>query len=160
MSLTKSGFARLNEKNHENLARSNQRFYLARVEGRVAAVTFTLSSASVTGVYAVATLEEHRKKGISSAMLAHAIDDSSASGATTIALQVKRVLAPAERLYRTLGSSKRSRRPFSCAGWRSRSCPSKIDEAVIRSPHATRNIAIERGNQTKLLRDWIERRSR
>ena len=77
----------LGKYNQLNLNASNQIFYIGSVAGKPAGVTLLLMTKGIGGIYAVATLPEYRKKGISTALLRRAISDANEQGCSTIALQ-------------------------------------------------------------------------
>lgn len=77
---------------------SDQRYYMLRREGRAVSVLLTVESDDALGLYAVATLPEHQKQGLSSQLLAHV----AAAETRPVCLQVMRGSA-AERLYTKLG---------------------------------------------------------
>lgn len=92
----------LGEKNQKNLGNEAQRFYIGSCAGVAAGVTLIVRSDDLVGVYAVGTLPEHRKKGVSAALLARAVNDANRFGTRNVTLQVKSG-SYAEGLYRKLG---------------------------------------------------------
>lgn len=72
--------------NRVNLPRSNQRFYIADFDGDPAGVLLMLLSGEVAGIYAVATLESHRGQGVARTLVARALDDAEALGASEFCL--------------------------------------------------------------------------
>jgi ribosomal protein S18 acetylase RimI-like enzyme len=92
----------LGEFNHKNLAHPDQSFYIGRLDGKPAGVTLLLITGEIAGIYAVATLPEYRKKGVSTALLNRAVGDARARGCTVISLQVSQG-SYAQKLYRSLG---------------------------------------------------------
>ena len=101
----------LGEANLRNLGHESQVFYVGRRNGEAAGVTLLLQTGSVGGIYAVATLPEHRRRGVSTALLRRAIDDARARGCQTFALQVAEG-SDAHRLYLALGFREAFRSPM------------------------------------------------
>ncbi|WP_328998039.1 GNAT family N-acetyltransferase [Kribbella sp. NBC_00709] len=83
----------------QNYRAPDQSLYLLRVDGDPASCTLVFRTASVAGVYAVATKPEYRGRGLATALLAQARRDA-AGGRLT--LQVVEG-SDAERLYLNLG---------------------------------------------------------
>ena len=79
--------------------------YAARVDGRVAAVLMAHDHEGDCGIWAVATLPEARGRGLSRALLAHAMVDARERGCDTTSLEATQMGRPVyERLgYRPLG---------------------------------------------------------
>lgn len=94
-------YAWLREKNHSCLGRDLSRFYVASLAGEPVGVTILVRQAKTAGIYGVATLPAHRKKGVSTALLARAVEDGR-RGAEVLTLQVK-TGSYAESLYEKLG---------------------------------------------------------
>jgi GNAT superfamily N-acetyltransferase len=94
----------LGEKNLENLGRAGQRYYLASRAGQPVGVTLTVATPGVVGIYAVTTLPEQRRAGVSRALLARAVADARREGAEVISLQVY-TGSYAEGFYGRLGFS-------------------------------------------------------
>lgn len=101
----------LGEANHRNLGHGNQVFYIGWLAGEAAGVTLLLQTGSVGGIYAVATLPAHRRRGVSTTLLRRAIGDARARGCRTIALQVAEG-SDAHRLYLSLGFREAFRSPM------------------------------------------------
>jgi len=101
----------LGEWNLRNLGHASQVFYVGRRNGEPAGVTLLLQTGSIGGIYAVATLPEHRRRGVSTALLRRAIEDARARGCRTIALQVAEG-SDAHRLYLALGFREAFRSPM------------------------------------------------
>jgi GNAT superfamily N-acetyltransferase len=97
-------FTWLGEKNRSNLGRAGQRFYLASREGQPVGVTLTVATPGVVGIYAVTTLPEQRRTGVSRALLARAVADAHREGVEVVTLQVK-TGSYAEGFYAKLGFS-------------------------------------------------------
>jgi GNAT superfamily N-acetyltransferase len=93
---------RLGERNHANLGHPRQVFYLARHRGHPAGVTLLLETDRIAGIYAVATLPECRKRGVSTALLARAVADARERGCAAVSLQAVQG-SYAEAFYRRLG---------------------------------------------------------
>jgi GNAT superfamily N-acetyltransferase len=98
--------------NVRNVGHPAQRFYVAHVGGEPVAVTLLLTQASTCGIYAVATLPEHRRRGYSRILLSRAMNDAERAGASVVTLQVFRD-SDAERVYTRLGFTVE----FDCQLW-------------------------------------------
>jgi GNAT superfamily N-acetyltransferase len=81
-------YAWLGEHNLPNLGRADQRFYIASRAGIPVGITLAVATHAMVGIYAVATLPDQRRVGVSTALLARAVADGLASGAEIITLQV------------------------------------------------------------------------
>jgi GNAT superfamily N-acetyltransferase len=90
-----------------NVGRAHQTFYLVLVEGRPAAVSLTVRAGGVAGLYAVATRPEHRKAGLSTALLRRSCRDARAAGLARVVLQTMKG-SYAETFYGRLGFAERS----------------------------------------------------
>jgi len=88
--------------NDRNSTNRDQRFYIGSLEGRAVGTSLTVFHGRSAGIYAVATLAEHRKKGISTSIMHQAVIDAKENGANVITLQVKQD-SYAEDFYRHLG---------------------------------------------------------
>ena len=88
--------------NQKNLGDPAQHFYVGALDGTPAAVTLLLVTGKVGGIYAVATLPDFRRRGLSRALLLRAIGEARAAGCERISLQVY-AGSDAERLYLGLG---------------------------------------------------------
>ena len=84
--------------NLRNLARADQSFFIGRIDGRPAGVLLLVTHGATAGIYAVATLPEFRKQGVSTTLLAHAVRLAREQGRSIVTLQVARG-SDAERLY-------------------------------------------------------------
>jgi GNAT superfamily N-acetyltransferase len=85
--------------------RSYTAYDMRAVDGethRPAAHVLTIADEHTVGVFDVVTHAEHRGRGLASALIARALADAHASGATTAYLQVVGV-NPARRVYERLG---------------------------------------------------------
>lgn len=102
----------LHEANLKNLKHPAQTFYVGSLEDKPVAVTLLLTHEGTAGIYAVATLPEFRRRGLSRLLLARAIADGRRRGCDIITLQVHRN-SEAERLYLHLGFSVE----FDCMLW-------------------------------------------
>ena len=76
--------------------------YLARVDGAPAGTTLVYSQFGMGYVDHVATVPEHRRKGIASAMIARAVADSQAMGNRWTTLETT-TGSNAERIYQRQG---------------------------------------------------------
>lgn len=88
--------------NDRNLKNKNQLFYVGRLNGEPVGTVLTVFEGETVGIYAVATLPQHRKKGISATIMRQAIEDAKKRGAKIITLQVKQD-SYVEDFYRHLG---------------------------------------------------------
>ncbi len=77
-------------------------YYLAYLEGRAVATLHLLRDGATAGIYAVGTAKAHRRKGVSSTLLARAIADAQAAGCDVVCLSTD-AGGDAERLYTNLG---------------------------------------------------------
>ncbi|HEU4906089.1 MAG TPA: GNAT family N-acetyltransferase [Solirubrobacterales bacterium] len=73
--------------NHEYLWADDAAAFLARVDGRPAAISMTIVSHGVAGIYWVGTTERARGRGLGAAMTAAAVDAGLEIGATSASLQ-------------------------------------------------------------------------
>ena len=96
-------YAWLRQKNTEGLIRDLQRFYVASLDGEPSSVAITVLLERVLGIYGVATLPEHRKKGLSSAILFRAMADARELRSDIVALQVVRTGTKAEAFCKRAG---------------------------------------------------------
>lgn len=81
-------FPWMKEKNLENMNDENQSFYIAYSDNKPSGVCLVITHCNITGIYAVATIPQLRKQGISTALMKHVIDPAVNSGIETITLQV------------------------------------------------------------------------
>jgi ribosomal protein S18 acetylase RimI-like enzyme len=88
--------------NDRNLQNARQIFYVGYLQGDPVGTCLTIFEEGLAGIYAVATLPQHRKKGIGTTIMRQAIADARKRGAGTITLQVKQD-SYAEDFYRHLG---------------------------------------------------------
>ncbi|MBI5289818.1 MAG: GNAT family N-acetyltransferase [Chloroflexi bacterium] len=77
---------------------SGNTFYLGCLDGEPVATLHMLIDGTTAGIYAVGTQRAHRRKGISSTLMARAIADARAAGCDVISLSTA-ANAYAERLY-------------------------------------------------------------
>jgi GNAT superfamily N-acetyltransferase len=102
----------LHAANLRNLGEADQRFYVGWADGAPVAVTLLLVYGSTAGIYAVATLPEHRRRGYSRALLTRATCDARDLGCEVVTLQVF-LGSDAERVYTSLGFTV----AFDCQLW-------------------------------------------
>ena len=88
--------------NDRNLHNQNQIFYVSRLGHEPVGTVLTVFEGKTAGIYAVATLAQHRKKGISATIMRQAIEDAKERGVSAITLQVKQD-SSVEDFYRHLG---------------------------------------------------------
>lgn len=86
----------------DNYRHPAQRFYLGWDIARPVTTTLAIRTRGMTGIYAVATLPDHRRRGVSAAVLDRARLDAVESGHSRIVLQAM-VGSYAERYYTKLG---------------------------------------------------------
>jgi len=77
-------------------------FYLGYVDGQAVATLHLLRDGATAGVYAVATAKAHRRRGVSSTLIARAIGDARAAGCDLVCLSTE-ADGYAEALYAKLG---------------------------------------------------------
>jgi N-acetylglutamate synthase-like GNAT family acetyltransferase len=77
-------------------------FYLADVDGQAAGTVHLLVDGATAGIYGVATLKAHRRRGICAALLAAAIADARAAGCDVIGLRTA-IEGPARQLFESAG---------------------------------------------------------
>ncbi|HEX8437587.1 GNAT family N-acetyltransferase [Archangium sp.] len=77
-------------------------YLLGHFGGRAVSAGLLLRTEGVGGIYSLATLAEHRGRGMSRVLISHLVDEARRGGCDVIALQVSSG-SPAERLYRRLG---------------------------------------------------------
>lgn len=92
----------MREKNIKNLDDSTQNFYVAYENGKPIGVTLCIYHKNIAGIYAVATMPEHRKKGVSTTLIQRAVEDAIKNNMTTITLQTA-TESYAHSFYRKLG---------------------------------------------------------
>jgi ribosomal protein S18 acetylase RimI-like enzyme len=85
-----------------NLLEPNHAFYLAYVDGEPAGTALCVMQDGIAGIYSVATLRAHRRKGIATALTARAIADAQAAGAEMVCLECAEG-GEAMALYAALG---------------------------------------------------------
>jgi GNAT superfamily N-acetyltransferase len=85
-----------------NLLEPAHAFYLALVAGEPAGTALCVLDEGVAGIYSVATLKSHRRKGIATALTARAIADARSAGANLVCLECEEG-TDAMRLYTRLG---------------------------------------------------------
>lgn len=92
----------LRQKNIDNFDDNTQNFYVAYENEKPVGVTLCIYHNNIAGIYAVATLPEHRKKGISNTLIQRAVDDAISNNMTTITLQTA-TESYAHSFYKKLG---------------------------------------------------------
>jgi ribosomal protein S18 acetylase RimI-like enzyme len=85
---------------HDGLAATNAATFLARLEGRPAAIAMTLVSHGVAGIYWVGTLEEARGRGLAWAVTAAAVNAGFDLGGELVSLQASAMGRP---VYERMG---------------------------------------------------------
>jgi [ribosomal protein S18]-alanine N-acetyltransferase len=87
------------------LSREGARLIVARREGRATVIGFCNYWIVIDEVHihSIATHPDHRRAGIGGRLLAHALDEGRALGATAATLEVRRGNAPAIALYQRAG---------------------------------------------------------
>lgn len=78
----------MHQTNEKNFGKSNQRFYLAFHAGKPAGCALALDTEKMTGLYALGTLPDMRKKGIGCTLTQRLISDAKSAGAEAVTLQV------------------------------------------------------------------------
>jgi len=96
------GYPWMREKNIKNFDESNQNFYVAYENGNPVGVVLCIYYKNIAGIYAVATLPEYRKKGISTTLIQRAVNDAIINNITTITLQTA-TGSYSHSLYKKLG---------------------------------------------------------
>lgn len=81
------GYSWMREKNIKNLDDNTQNFYVAYENDKPVGVLLCIYHKNIAGFYAIATLPEHRKKGISTTLIQRAIDDAISNNTKAITLQ-------------------------------------------------------------------------
>jgi ribosomal protein S18 acetylase RimI-like enzyme len=92
----------MKRKAHENLYNPLQRFLLAFHDSDPVGVLVTVYTDSLIGLYAIATLPEHRRRGVCTTLVRVAEADAVSRAITTATLQVM-AGSVAETVYRDLG---------------------------------------------------------
>jgi GNAT superfamily N-acetyltransferase len=92
----------MREKNIKNLDDNTQNFYVAYENEKPVGVLLSIYNKNIAGIFAVATLPEHRKKGISTTLMQSAVDDAICNNMTTITLQTS-TESYAHSFYRNIG---------------------------------------------------------
>jgi GNAT superfamily N-acetyltransferase len=86
----------------EGVHHAGNYFYLAYVDGEPVGTTQLLIDGATAGIYAVATVKAHRRKGVATALLAAALRDALAAHCDVIGLRTV-AGSDAERLYARFG---------------------------------------------------------
>lgn len=77
----------MRQKNIENLHDNTQNFYIAYENEKPVGVTLSIYHNNIAGIYAVTTLQEYRKKGISTTLIKRAVEDAMSNNIEQITLQ-------------------------------------------------------------------------
>lgn len=88
--------------NHRNIGNPDQIFYVGQLKAKAVGTLLTVFTGETAGIYAVTTLAERRRQGVSTTLLQQAVLGAMARGARTITLQVKQD-SYVEDFYRNLG---------------------------------------------------------
>lgn len=88
--------------NVRNQHSNDQLFYVGSLGNEPVGTALVVLDASTAGIYGVATLPAHRKKGISTSIMKQAVVDAKARGCDVVTLQVKQD-SYVEEFYRHLG---------------------------------------------------------
>ncbi len=89
--------------NRDNCSRNDHIYYIAEAEGQPAGVSLLLTTATgAGGLYAVATLEEYRGRGVGTALVMEGIRDSRRKGNRIICLNTE-TDGYAEKFFQSLG---------------------------------------------------------
>jgi len=75
------------EQARKNITHPAQRFYLGSLDGETVTCTLVVRTPGISGVYAVATRPQHRRRGASMAVLERVRSDAIRSGFSRIILQ-------------------------------------------------------------------------
>jgi len=94
----------MSEKNITNISDINQRFYVGYYDEKPLGVCLSIIHNNIIGVYAVATLPEYRKQGISATIMKQAIHEAQKSNIHSVTLQVM-TNSYAHQYYKHLGFS-------------------------------------------------------
>ncbi len=92
----------LHAKNVENYIHPNQHFYIGYLNGKPAGVCLGIRIKNRLGIYAVTTLHESRRNGVSVSIMKKAMADAMSNGVYGTTLQVFRGTY-AEQFYHKLG---------------------------------------------------------
>jgi GNAT superfamily N-acetyltransferase len=92
----------LGDANLRNRAKENHSFYIGSILDRPVGVCLVVSTDETAGIYAVATLPEFRKRGISATIMQRAISNATQQGFESVGLQVV-ADSTTESFYRNLG---------------------------------------------------------
>ncbi|MGE3682214.1 MAG: GNAT family N-acetyltransferase [Bdellovibrionales bacterium] len=88
--------------NDKNLLNPNQIFYVGYLKGEPVSTVLAVFEGDTAGIYAVATLPQYRKKGVSTTLMQEALKDARKRGTKMTTLQVRQD-SYAEDFYRHLG---------------------------------------------------------
>lgn len=92
----------MRQKNIENLDDNTQNFYVAYDNEKPVGVTLCIYYKNIAGIYAVATLPEYRKKGVSTTLIQRVVDDANNNNIAAITLQTY-TESYAHSFYKKLG---------------------------------------------------------
>lgn len=92
----------MREKNIKNLEDTTQNFYIAYENEKPVGVILCIYHNNIAGIYAVATLPEHRKMGVSTTLIQRAVNDAISNNMKTITLQTS-TESYAHSFYKDLG---------------------------------------------------------
>lgn len=98
-------FPFLRNKNFEGIRFNNQHFFIAYIENKAVGTCLIIDSDNFYGIYAVATLPEHRKKGIATSVMKSALANCLNVKIQNLTLQTIKN-SNAEKLYLHLGFEK------------------------------------------------------
>lgn len=107
----------LRQKNFEGVLFKNQHFFIAYLADEAVGTCLIVDSDNIYGVYAVATLPEHRKKGIATSVMKSALINCMNSKIQNLTLQTIKS-SNAESLYLHLGFKKE----FNCQILKNKNC--------------------------------------
>jgi ribosomal protein S18 acetylase RimI-like enzyme len=85
-----------------NVLDPQQTFYIAHAAGEPVGVALVVREGDVAGLYSIATLKAHRRRGVASTLIVRAIADAQRDGATLICLECDSN-SDAVRLFASLG---------------------------------------------------------
>lgn len=94
----------MRKKNNSCFEQSNQHFYIAYDHEQPVGVCLAIENNAIIGIYAVTTLPAYRKKGISTSLMNHVLQEAIRHGIKHITLQVS-TKSYAHNFYKKLGFS-------------------------------------------------------
>jgi len=92
----------LKDANFKNIQNPNQFFYVGYIEGKPVGVALSVKTPPLIGIYAVATLQQNRKQGISTTIMRHAVVNAVKEKSEAVILQVVSA-SYAHSFYKKLG---------------------------------------------------------